>query len=200
MRKTCRILVFLICLVISFSCAGCNMGCARKESTDVNKFELTLVGNEYSIKVKENVSLPSVVILPSEFEGKPITIIEDYAFEGCTFTKICIPNSYTKIGGYAFKNCENLKDIEWSSNIVEIKQGAFSSCVGLVNTIVLPKKLAIVGDRCFEFCSNLTVVDFPASMTSYGLDVFVGCGEVTINVDSLNPVYRVENNVIVPKI
>ena len=199
MRKISRILVLLICIVVSFSCAGCNLGCARKEPTDISKFELTLIGDEYSIKAKENVSLPSVVMLPSEYNGKPITMIGDLAFKDCQFTKICIPDSYKVIGGYAFKNCVNLSSIEWSSNIEEIKQGAFSGCTGLVNTIVLPKGLKIVGDNCFELCANLTKVKFPASMISYGNDVFIKCGNVTLNLDFNNAVYKLENNEIVPK-
>ena len=51
-------------------------------------------------------SASGLVEIPAEINGKPVTKIGDWAFEGCNaITAGSIPSSVTQIGGWAFQNC-----------------------------------------------------------------------------------------------
>ena len=54
----------------------------------------------------------SKIIIPSEYEGKPVTSIARYAFNGCSsITSITIPRSVANIGDSAFSGCSSLTSI-----------------------------------------------------------------------------------------
>ena len=72
------------------------------------------VGGEivaYSIS-KGVADLNGHVVLPSTFNGLPVTHIEIDSFQNSrNMTKITIPNSVTSTGSYVFFGCVNLTDI-----------------------------------------------------------------------------------------
>ena len=77
---------------------------------EVNTLVYTLSsdGTYYSVK-NNGMKTRTNVVIPSEYKGIPVTSIEEDAFRGCTtMCSIIIPNSITKIGGYAFSNCRAL--------------------------------------------------------------------------------------------
>ena len=59
-----------------------------------------------------NTSATGDLVIPSTYNGKPVTSIGSSAFSGCTgLTSITIPDSVTTIGHYAFYNCTSLTSI-----------------------------------------------------------------------------------------
>jgi hypothetical protein len=123
-------------------------------------FTFTLLEDDtYSIKATDVTNIPAEVVLPTTYEGKPVTKIEDYAFldadmstvtinNTCTTLKrIVIPESYTYIGDGAFFKCENLEIVEMTSSITEIGDGAFQQTA--IKSIFIPSSVTKTGFSLF---------------------------------------------------
>ena len=75
------------------------------------------------------------VIIPAEYNDKPVTSISSSAFYNCkSLTSITIPDSVTSIGGSAFKGCSNLTSITIPDSVTSIGGSAFEDCTSL-NTV-----------------------------------------------------------------
>ena len=92
-------------------------------------------GMEYElVGVDKNVSGDFVV--PSKFNGKPVTVIDNNAFSKCVnLTSIKIEKGYytLTIESYAFARCARLKTIEIPSNVTKIEDNAFHNCPSLTD-------------------------------------------------------------------
>lgn len=74
------------------------------------------------------------MVIPSEYEGKPVTEIEGWAFEDCTvFISVTIPVSITSIGNYAFKKGTSLTGIIIPDGVTSIEGSTFSYCASLTS-------------------------------------------------------------------
>lgn len=51
------------------------------------------------------------------------------AFSNSSITSITIPNSVTKIGAYAFADCENLTTVDIPNSVTIIERDLFSGCI-----------------------------------------------------------------------
>ncbi|HBL40069.1 MAG TPA: hypothetical protein DDY98_00245 [Ruminococcaceae bacterium] len=73
-----------------------------------------------------NEEASGAVVVPSVYDGKPVTSIGEYAFYNCTgLTDITIPNSVTSIGECAFGGCTGLTSITISDGVTSIGLSAF---------------------------------------------------------------------------
>ena len=73
------------------------------------------------------------LIIPSEYNAKPVTSIGSSAFTNCTgLTSVTIPDSVTSIGNYAFSGCTGLTNITIGGGVTSIGYSAFSSCYRLI--------------------------------------------------------------------
>ena len=85
------------------------------------------------------------LLIPSSYEGKPITSIGEQAFRNCSgLTSVTIPDSVTSIG---------------------IK--AFGYCISMTS-VVIPDSVTSIGRDAFELCSSLTSVTIPDSVLKSG--------------------------------
>ena len=66
--------------------------------------------------------------LPNIIFPHSITSIGDYAFKGCVFEEIIIPDNVETIGINAFEECSNLHIVTLGSGLREIGDYAFSGC------------------------------------------------------------------------
>ena len=122
-------------------------------------------------------SANGAITIPSEIDGKPVTYIGGWAFNGCTgITSIIIPNSVTIIG-----------------------DGAFNNCAGLTS-ITIPDSVTSIGDGAFNNCAGLTSITIPDSVTSIGESAFCGCTSLkSINVVDDNDCFSSDNGVLFDK-
>lgn len=76
--------------------------------------DLTFTPNgstEYSV-TDCDPSASGILDIPNTYNGKPVTSIGQYAFQGCSsLTDISIPNSVASIDDYAFYACSSLSNI-----------------------------------------------------------------------------------------
>ncbi len=144
------------------------------------------------------------VLIPTEYEGKPITGIGNSAFKDCSilFTLI-IPEGVKEIGDHAFEGCENLGDLLIPDSINKVGQGITYKCSFLkyniydsvkylgneINPYVLlyradnksissfevNEKTKIIYSCAFEDCTNLKSIDIPDSVSSIGDNAFLNC-------------------------
>ena len=108
-----------------------------------------------------------------------ITRIGNDAFRDCaSLTSIEIPNSVTSIGSTVFYGCSGLTSIEIPNSVTSIGDYAFSGCTGLTS-IEIPNSVTSIGGSAFSGCTGLTSVEIPNSVTSIGGSVFNGCTGLT---------------------
>ena len=139
-------------------------------------------------------SLTSVTI------GNSVTSIGDYAFSDClSLTSVTIGNSVTSIGWGAFWSCESLTSITLPYSVTSIGDWAFHGCYSLpvennlryadtylveavdetLSTYSIKEGTKWIGNRAFQYCSSLTSITIPYSVTSIGENAFVECNALT---------------------
>jgi len=140
------------------------------------KFELIGTSNNYQL-IKSN-STESRIIIPSEYNGRPVTQIGKKAFQKNNhIIEVVIPNSIKIIGTDAFSNCTNLEKVTFSKSIIEIEDSAFSDCKSL-KSFTLPINLKRIGNYAFNNCTSLEVIKLPESLKSIGDRAFYSCSSL----------------------
>ena len=103
---------------------------------------------------------------------------------GCKNT--VIPSGVTKIGKYAFENCENLLNMTIPEGVTSIEYDAFSGCRSLMS-VTISSSVTNIREHAFDYCYELTNVTnysstpqsiYPSTFSNYGtLHVLPGCKE-----------------------
>ncbi|MDE7454319.1 MAG: leucine-rich repeat domain-containing protein [Clostridia bacterium] len=91
------------------------------------------------------------VMVPSFYQGKPVTKINDYAFGG-----VDVGNRIES----------RVRNIIIGKNVVEIGEGAFSCCKTL-KSVVIGKNVVKIGNQAFYNCPNLETVYWNATACKY---------------------------------
>ena len=119
------------------------------------------------------------IVIPSTYEGKPVTSIGDRAFYTCAgLISITLPNSVTNIDNYAFSCCFGLTSITIPDSVTSIGYEAFSGCTGLTS-VTIGNSVTNINMGVFGGCTSLTSVTIPDSVTNIGIKAFYGCTVLT---------------------
>ena len=118
------------------------------------------------------------VVIPSTYNGYPVTEIRSNAFLESSLIRITIPDSVTSIGDYAFSKCESLTSIVISDNLTSIGNYVFYNCTKL-NSIAIPDSVTSIGSYAFSNCTGLTSVTIGNGVTSIGSGAFDSCSKLT---------------------
>lgn len=145
------------------------------------------------------------VVIPSEYNGKPVTGIGQYAFSNCISVKsITIPETITLIDFSAFMGCASLEkitipdsidslpqnlcygctsleSIDIPEEITSIPRSAFYGCSSL-RTVNLPDSLDKIDDNAFKSCKALSSINLPENIVSIGEEAFAGSGLESIDI------------------
>ena len=138
-----------------------NKGFLAWLNKDVKEFEFELNEDQTEyILVEYNYlsnDASAEAIIPSTYEGLPVTEIASQAFYACEqIESVIIPEGITCIGPYAFYLCDNLKNIIIPQSVSVIEEYAFEECDALTS-ISIPQSVDI-GFRAFYGCDNLESV------------------------------------------
>jgi len=100
-----------------------------KPASEGLQFKLT--DNEYHV-IGIGTCTDTDIVIPDTYLGTPVTVIEAYAFDRCSFlTSVTLPDTITTIGHSAFIFCENLTSIIIPDSVTTIGSDAFATCFKL---------------------------------------------------------------------
>ena len=107
------------------------------------------------------------IVIPSVYNGQPVTSIGYYAFYECTnLTSITIPNSITNIREAAFMNCSSLTSITIPDSVINISDNAFCRCSSLTEISVSANNAYYCSENGVLFNKEKTeLICYPADKT-----------------------------------
>ncbi|MBQ8763672.1 MAG: leucine-rich repeat protein [Clostridia bacterium] len=122
-------------------------------TTDLSLFTYEISNGEVTL-LSCNSEAKGEIIIPSEIEGCPVTVIGDYCFYNCSqISNLVIPDTVTTIGSYAF-GCEYDFDSEETfeavfipASVTSIGYNAFYECDSLKEIIVSGDNLCYSSDE-----------------------------------------------------
>ena len=162
--------------------------CGAERANEELKYSLNSDGTAYTV-TGIGTCTDTEIIIPSEYNAKPVTSIGYNAFSGCTgLTSITIPDSVTSIGDSAFEGCTGLTSITIPDSVTSIGAFAFSYCTGLTSILVADgnSKYHSSGNCLIETASKTlisgcktSVIPTDGSVTSIGWGAFSGCTNLT---------------------
>ena len=160
--------LFALSAVALSSCSGGSKGL---------EFELNADGTGYTV-VGIGTCEDTELVIPSKYEGLPVTAIADNAMKSNTdITSITIPGSVKTIGAKAFAYCSQVASIELGEGIETIGAEAFRGCGGLT-VVEIPEGVKEVGDRAFAYCTHVADFVFPSTMTKLGTYILEQCKDI----------------------
>ena len=155
-------------------------------------YELSESG-EYYIVTGYGLSIDEHVVIPAEYNGKPVKEIAGSSFNfyraNQRILSVTIPDTVTSIGKSAFEGCEKMATLNLGAGLEKIEESAFRGCKALTS-VTLPDSLKILKKNAFAGCSNLESVVLSDGLTEMGKGVFNACGKLLgENGTNLNGVY-----------
>ena len=118
----------------------------------------------YHCYALKSISMPGVIT------------IDDYAFNNCrTLASVDMPEA-TMIGDLAFTSCYALASVDMPA-VTMIGEDAFTDCRNL--TSVSMRAVITISNYAFYHAFALRTVDIPATLTTIGERVFIGCDGLT---------------------
>ncbi len=95
---------------------------------EYNCGDLALIENQDSVTVYASKDVNRVII-PKEFNTKPITVINNWALAGSVkLESVVIPDTVTVINGSAFAGCMNLEKIIIPKSVSQMGVAVFAGC------------------------------------------------------------------------
>lgn len=115
------------------------------------------------------------VVVPSTYNGVPVTQIGGSAFGGLTNVKaVVIPDSVTTLGTAVFSGCKGLEEVVLGNGITQLTNSMFYNCTSLKG-IVVPDSVTSMGMYVFSGCTALEWITVPTTLTSINSLSFDKC-------------------------
>lgn len=119
------------------------------------------------------------VEIPSEIDGKPVTVIKEDAFSGKSLSTLIFHDGVISIGNDAFSYCSNLTSITIPDSVTTIGGCAFLDCSSLTS-IIIPNGVTTIGYHAFKGTPWLELQEQPVIINNILIDYSAANGDVTI--------------------
>lgn len=175
---------FVIIALVAISCLGIT-GCGKKDISEVrkpesvvttesetnNKFECNISDiDQVNYKVDSYNGNNNEIVIPDEYNGKPIIEISADVFFDRQIKTVKLGNNIQVIGEYAFSSNSDLTSVTLNEGLKEIKESAFSTS-GLTGNIVIPDSVETIGVSAFG-TTKLESVEFGNSIKNIAAGAF----------------------------
>ena len=149
------------------------------------------VENSGEITIMQYSGYDAEIVIPSEIDTKPVTLIAEEAFRmNPDVTSVIIPEGVTSIGDSAFEECSSLKSVTIPDIVTTIEENPFASCSALTEIIVASENSNFVSVDGVLYSKNMEqLIAFPAgrggpvqipdTVMYLGEAAFDGCSELT---------------------
>ncbi len=115
------------------------------------------------------------IIIPSTYEGKPVTVISDNVFKSSDITSVHIPKSVTSIGENAFYHTKLKELVIISDEIKHIGKNAFYNAP--IEDITIYGDVINIGENAFEGNRRLESLKIYGTVENIGDRAFANCGD-----------------------
>lgn len=150
-------------------------------------FEYDSVSDSYEVVGynAEFIEEGSELVIPSEYDGKPVTDID--GLFGCKMGSVVIPDTVINICEKAFSNCYNIKNVIIPDSVTFIGTSAFQGCSSL-ESIKLSENLTKLDNTVFCDCSSLKHLTIHSKIEFIGLELFYECNSLEdITIEATTP-------------
>lgn len=135
LKKMLTWFLTVLCVIgLGVATTGCESSSSDfpdKAPSEGLEYELSNDGAQYTV-TDIGTCTDADIVIPSTYEGKPVTCIGCNAFYSCDgLTSVIIPDSVTIIESWAFTLCGNLENVTIGSGVTEIGIFAFDGCFNL---------------------------------------------------------------------
>ena len=157
-------------------CKDC--GATEEKPSEGLEYELTNNSTQYRV-IGIGTCADEKVVIPSEYNGLPVTSIYGDSFYGCeTIKSVVIPDSVSWIGSSVFERCTSLETVVLSNAQNDITKRMFYNCTSLVS-VDIPYGINYIAPDAFYNCESLESITFPDSLTVIGSSAFESCESLT---------------------
>lgn len=157
----------------------------------------------YEVRVGVNNKNITEIIIPSFYNGLPVTSIASTEFGQCeNLVSVTIPDSITEIGNNAFAVCQSLKSIIIPKSVTKIGNYIFVSCTALEALSVEEGNPVYHSDgnciietatNTLLFGCKTSVIPDDGSVTKIGDNAFINCTTL-VSVTIPAPVTEIGDN------
>ena len=161
------------------SCNGCGAEREVPYFTEGLEYYLNADGESYTV-CGIGTATDTDIVIPSLYEGLPVTLINNYAFFDCRFIEsVVIPDSVETINSGAFRECTSLTSVVIGESVTTIGDNAFCFCERLESITIPDSGVTTMGAYAFAWCNSLTSIVIPDSVETIGDWAFYSCTNLT---------------------
>lgn len=135
---------------------------------------------EYSYLINGNICVDncvaneSVVIIPSNIDGRPVTsLANNFLANTSNIYTVIIPDSVNRIGDYAFCACHDLEKIKIPKSLKEIPMGFCQKTK--LTSVKIPDSVTVINPSAFCSCFALSNVEVGENLREILCDAFSAC-------------------------
>lgn len=132
-----------------------------------DQLQFTETEGGYAVSKAEGATLSGALVVPETFNGQPVVLIADRAFNGCKgLTAVTLPSGVRKIGTAAFSGCDSLAKVTLPEGLKYINTLVFSGIEHL-KSIDIPASVTFIDFGAFTYCYNLESINVAEDNASY---------------------------------